>query len=78
MLSLFGIVLAVTLLIAGGAMLVRSASAIAAGFGVSPVVLGLTTVGFSTSSPELFKNVHRIVHVVSSCVSDSPSGIAII
>jgi cation:H+ antiporter len=57
MFSFLGIVLGVTLLIAGGAMLVRGASEIAAGFGVSPMVVGLTIVGFGTSSPELIVNV---------------------
>jgi cation:H+ antiporter len=66
MLSLLGIVIGVTLLIAGGAMLVRGASEIAAGCGVSPVVLGLTTVGFGTSSPELINNVNGIFYSVSS------------
>ncbi len=59
-------------------MPVRGACEIAAGFGVSPAALGLTVVGFGTSSPELFNNVHRIFHIVSSYVSDTPSGIAII
>lgn len=52
-----GIGLGIALLLAGGAMLVRGASEIAAGFGVSPMIVGLTIVGFGTSSPELVINV---------------------
>ena len=41
------------LLIAGGEVLVRGASALAARLGVSPLLIGLTVVGFGTSTPEL-------------------------
>lgn len=57
MFSFLGIALGLMLLIAGGALLVRGASEIAAGFGVSPMIVGLTVVGFGTSSPELVVNV---------------------
>lgn len=57
MLSFVGIIFGVALLIGGGALRVRGASEIAAGFGVSPMVVGLTIVGFGTSSPELVVNV---------------------
>ena len=57
MLSFLGIALGVALLIGGGALLVRGASEIAAGFRVSPMVVGLTIVGFGTSSPELVVNL---------------------
>lgn len=57
MLSIAGVVLGITLLLAGGALLVRGASEVAVGFGVSPMVVGLTIVGFGTSSPELVVNV---------------------
>lgn len=40
-------------LVIGGEMLVRGAVALARGFGVSPLLIGLTLVGFGTSSPEL-------------------------
>ncbi len=43
----------VALLIAGADMLVRGASRLAASFGVSPVVIGLTVVAFGTGAPEL-------------------------
>ena len=57
MLSFLGIALGIALLIAGGAFLVRGASEIAEGFGVSPMIVGLTIVGFGTSAPELVVNV---------------------
>lgn len=41
------------LLIVGGELLVRGASALAAIAGISPLVVGLTVVAFGTSSPEL-------------------------
>lgn len=41
------------LLIAGAEALVRGAARLAAAFGVSPLVIGLTVVAFGTSSPEL-------------------------
>ncbi|MEO1202585.1 MAG: calcium/sodium antiporter [Pseudomonadota bacterium] len=57
MLTFAGIVLGLVLLIAGGAALVRGASEIAVKLGVSPMIIGLTIVGFGTSSPELIVNV---------------------
>ncbi len=41
------------LLVAGGELLVRGASSVAAAFGISPLVIGLTVVAFGTSSPEM-------------------------
>ncbi|MBT8063751.1 MAG: calcium/sodium antiporter, partial [Gammaproteobacteria bacterium] len=55
--SLAGIPLGILLLIAGGAALVTGASRIAARFGISPLIIGLTVVGFGTSAPELVVNV---------------------
>ena len=40
-------------LIGGAELLVRGASRLAAGFGVSPLIIGLTVVAFGTGSPEL-------------------------
>lgn len=57
MLSLLGIIAGIALLIAGGAALVSGASRIATRFGVSPMIVGLTIVGFGTSAPELVVNV---------------------
>jgi len=57
MAALVLVLIGIAVLIAGGAALVRGASEIANGFGVSPMVIGLTIVGFGTSSPELVVNV---------------------
>ena len=57
MIPFLGIALGIGLLIGGAALLVRGASEIASGFGVSPMVVGLTIVGFGTSSPELVVNL---------------------
>ena len=51
------LVLGIVLLLVGGTLLVRGASAIATGAGISPMVVGLTVVAFGTSSPELVVNV---------------------
>ncbi|MGB8019794.1 MAG: calcium/sodium antiporter [Candidatus Nanopelagicales bacterium] len=40
-------------LVGGGELLVRGASRLAAAFGMSPLVVGLTVVSFATSAPEL-------------------------
>ena len=49
--------LGLVLLIAGGELLVRGAVRVADGMGVSPLVIGLTLVGFGTSTPELVTSV---------------------
>lgn len=41
----------------GGEILVRGAVALAQGWGISPLVIGLTIVGFGTSTPELVTSV---------------------
>lgn len=56
------------LLIAGGELLVRGAVQVATRLGVSPLIIGLTLVGFGTSTPEL-------VTSVQAALSDAP-GIA--
>jgi cation:H+ antiporter len=53
-LSLIG---GLVLLVVGGELLVRGAVAVASRFGVSPLVIGLTLVGFGTSTPELVTSV---------------------
>lgn len=45
------------LLVAGGELLVRGAVQVATALGVSPLVIGLTLVGFGTSTPELVASV---------------------
>lgn len=57
MLSFIGILAGLTLLLLGGAALVSGASQLAARLGVPPMIVGLTIVGFGTSSPELIINV---------------------
>ncbi|MFK7863295.1 MAG: calcium/sodium antiporter [Pseudohongiellaceae bacterium] len=51
------IVVGLALLLAGGDLLVRGASAIAKALNVPPIVIGLTVVAFGTSAPELSVNV---------------------
>ena len=41
-------------LLAGGAVLVRGATALALRFNISTLVVGVTVVSFGTSAPELF------------------------
>jgi cation:H+ antiporter len=57
MLSLVGVFTGLVLLLIGGAALVSGASQLAARLGVPPMVVGLTIVGFGTSSPELVVNI---------------------
>lgn len=57
MLSFIGLFAGIAVLIGGGSLLVRGASEIATRLGVSPLVVGLTVVGFGTSAPELVINV---------------------
>ena len=45
------------LLIAGGELMVRGAVQVATRLGVSPLIIGLTLVGFGTSTPELVTSV---------------------
>lgn len=51
--SLILFIVGLLLLIGGAEALVRGASRLAAAFGISPLVIGLTVVAFGTSSPEL-------------------------
>ena len=57
MLSFFGIAAGLTLLVLGGTALVAGASQLAVRLGVSPMIVGLTIVGFGTSAPELVVNI---------------------
>jgi cation:H+ antiporter len=54
---LFGIVVGLVLLVVGGELLVRGATSAARALGVSPLLIGLTLVGFGTSTPELVTSV---------------------
>lgn len=51
--AIFLIFLGLVLLVIGAESLVRGASKVAADFGISPLVTGLTVVAFGTSAPEL-------------------------
>ncbi len=57
MLTFLGIILGIILLIGGGTALVAGSSQIASRFGISPMIIGLTIVGFGTSAPELVVNI---------------------
>ncbi len=46
-----------SMLLVGGASLVRGASGVAEAYGISPLVVGLTVVAFGTSAPELVVNI---------------------
>lgn len=56
------------LLIAGANYLVDSASALAAKYGISAMVIGLTIVAFGTSAPELVVNVYASIEKSSGMV----------
>lgn len=49
------------LLVAGGDLLVRGAVAIALRFGISTLIIGLTLVGFGTSTPELVTSLDAAI-----------------
>lgn len=53
MLAVFLVVAGLVCLVVGGEFLVRGAVSAAKSFGISPMVIGLTFVGFGTSTPEL-------------------------
>ena len=53
MLTALTLVAGLALLIWGADLLVKGASRVASGFGISPLVIGLTVVAFGTSSPEM-------------------------
>ncbi|MCF6753666.1 calcium/sodium antiporter [Pseudomonas stutzeri] len=49
------------LLVAGAELLVRGAARLAAQFGISPLIIGLTVVAFGTSTPEMAVSVQSAV-----------------
>lgn len=55
--SVVPLIIGLALLIVGGELLVRGASRLAIAAGISPLVVGLTVVAFSTSAPELAVNL---------------------
>ncbi len=62
-------VVGLVILVAGGELLVRGASSIARAFHLSPLLIGLTIVGFGTSAPELIVSLQAAI--------DGQPGIAI-
>lgn len=56
------LVIGLVLLVAGGEGFVRGAVAIARKFGMSPLLIGLTLVGFGTSLPELVTSVQAALN----------------
>ncbi len=59
-LNLLLLLVGLSLLLGGGDLLVRGASALAKDFGVPPLIIGLTIVAFGTSAPELSVNLLAI------------------
>ena len=55
-------VIGLGLLIGGAEWLVKGASRLAATFGISPLVIGLTVVAFGTSAPELAVTIHSTLN----------------
>lgn len=55
------IVAGLILLILGAELLVRGASRLAMGYGISPLVVGITVVAFGTSAPELAIGVNSVL-----------------
>lgn len=53
MITALTLIAGLALLIYGAELLVKGASRIAAGFGISPLIIGLTVVAFGTSAPEM-------------------------
>jgi cation:H+ antiporter len=51
--AVFGVAAGLALLLLGGELLVRGAVRVAERLGISPLLIGLTLVGFGTSTPEL-------------------------
>ena len=61
------VILGLALLVAGGEVMIRGATGLASGLGVSPLAIGLTVVAFGTSAPELAVNVNAALDLQLSC-----------
>ena len=60
--TVFSLVVGLALLVGGAEFLIRGASKLAATFGVSPLIIGLTVVAFGTSAPELAVSLNASLH----------------
>lgn len=58
---MISIIIGIGLLYFGAEGLVRGSSSLAARFGISPLVIGLTVVAFGTSSPELLVSLSAAI-----------------
>ncbi len=81
--SILILILSLALLIIGAESLVRGASTLARRFGLSSFFIGLTIVGFGTSTPELFASVTAALEgygdiAVGNCVGSNIFNIAVI
>jgi cation:H+ antiporter len=65
LLNLLQLVVGLVGLVAGGNLLVSGSSRLAASFGVTPLIIGLTIVAFGTSTPELLVNISAALNGVS-------------
>ena len=83
MISYLLFLLGFVLLIMGGELLVRAASAIALRFNVSPLVVGLTVMAFGTSAPELLVSIMAAIQghpdvAIGNVVGSNISNIAFV
>ena len=81
--SILVFIVGLVLLVAGAELLVRSASRLARGFGLSPLLIGLTIVAFGTSTPEVAVSVGAALSnepdlVTGNCVGSSIFNILLI
>lgn len=81
--SILILALSLGLLIVGAEVLVRGAASVARRFGVSSFFIGLTIVGFGTSTPELFASITAALEnygdiAVGNCVGSNIFNIAVI
>lgn len=77
------LIIGLMLLVVGGELLVRGAVATAKSFNVSPLLIGLTLVGFGTSTPELVTSVTAALEgspgiAVGNVVSSNTANILLI
>ncbi len=74
MIEFTGLALGIALLVGGGTFMVRGASEIAERFGISPMIVGLTIVGFGTSAPELVVTVLGVLKGESALAFGNVAG----